>query len=68
MEKIAMYEVNLPKYLQHDLEKYKAKDGPEDCLWCELYGSINCAEQDGEIDKEQAWYLREKYLNMERVS
>ena len=67
VENLSLYEVNLPKYLQKDLENYKKKNGPEDCLWCELYGSVNSAEQDGEISTEQAWYLREKYLNMERV-
>jgi hypothetical protein len=34
-----------------------------DCLWGELYGSINIAEiNDGAITKEHADYLREKYL------
>jgi len=40
---------------------------PYDCLWGELYGSINSAFVDGDITEEQAWYLRENYLNMERV-
>lgn len=34
-----------------------------DCLWGELYGSINMAEiSDGIITSEQADYLRKKYL------
>ena len=34
-----------------------------DCLWGELYGSINMAEiNDGAITHEQAQYLRDKYL------
>lgn len=43
-----LYEQGLPDYLQHDLDAYK--DGMKthspllDCLWGELYGSINMAE------------------------
>ena len=62
-----MYERNLPPYLAHDLEVWKK--GVEehsrflDCLWGELYGSINIAEiNDGAITHEQAQYLRDKYL------
>lgn len=34
-----------------------------DCLWGELYGSINCAEiNEGSITHEHAQYLRDKYL------
>ena len=42
------YEQGLPEYLQHDLDAYK--EGLKthstllDCLWGELYGSINIAE------------------------
>lgn len=61
------YEINLPEYLQHDLDAMKKGDEPYDCLWGELYGFINCAYIDGDITEEHAWYLREKYLNMERV-
>ena len=59
-------EVNLPAYLQRDIEELKqgvARDVPYlDCLFDELYGSINAAEWDAEITREQARYLREKYL------
>ena len=62
-----MFECNLPPYLAHDLEAWKK--GVEehshllDCLWGELYGSINIAEiNDGAITHEQAEYLRDKYL------
>ncbi len=61
------YEQGLPDYLQHDLDAYK--DGLKthspvlDCLWGELYGSINMAEiSDGLITSEHADYLRRKYL------
>ena len=61
------YETGLPEYLQHDLDAYK--DGLKnhssllDCLWGELYGSINIAEiNDGSITSSHADYLRRKYL------
>jgi len=61
------YEYNLPEYLQHDLDAYKdgIKNGSKlmDCLWGELYGSINIAEiSDQTITPEHADYLRQKYL------
>ena len=61
------YECALPEYLQHDLDEYKKglKEGSTlmDCLWCELYGSINIAEiNDAAITHEHAEYLRNKYL------
>ena len=67
METKEYYEINLPGYLQHDLEAMKEGKWPYDCLWGELYGSINCAFIDGDITEDHAWYLREKYLDMERV-
>lgn len=33
-----------------------------DCLWGELYGSINACQWGDEITKEHADYLRNKYL------
>ena len=67
METKEYYESNLPGYLQHDLDAMKEGKWPYDCLWGELYGSINCAFIDGDITEDHAWYLREKYLDMERV-
>lgn len=66
-ERIRAYEYGLPAYLQHDLDAYKEglKNGSSliDCLWGELYGSINVAEiSDGAITPEHADYLRQKYL------
>ena len=60
-------EYGLPEYLQYDLDAYKEalKQGSSllDCLWGELYGSINVAEiNDGAITPEHADYLRKKYL------
>lgn len=62
-----LYECALPDYLKHDLEIYlKGKEeGSQllDCLWGELYSSINIAEiNDRAITHDQAQYLRNKYL------
>jgi len=61
-----LYEVNLPKYLKNDIEALKEgiknKSKYLDCLLDEVYGSINSAYYSNEITKEQADYLRYKYL------
>lgn len=61
------FEYGLPEYLQYDLDAYKEAlaNGSTlmDCLWGELYGSINVAEiSEGVITHEHAEYLRDKYL------
>ena len=61
------YETGLPEYLQNDLDAYKQglkeKSSLLDCLWGELYGSINAAEiSEGSITPAHADYLRKKYL------
>ena len=61
------YEFGLPGYLQKDLDAYKEglQNGSTllDCLWGELYGSINSAEIDDQaITHEHAEYLRQKFL------
>ena len=66
-ERERSYEYGLPGYLQHDLDAYKdgLKNGSDlmDCLWGELYGSINAAQiDDGAITPEHADYLRQKFL------
>lgn len=66
-EREQSYEYGLPEYLQHDLDAYKkglkVHSSLLDCLWGELYGSINMAEvSEGEITPEHADYLRQKYL------
>lgn len=59
-------EQNLPESLRRDLEAYlegeKNNVSYLDCLWGELYGSINAYQWGGGITKEQAEYLRGKYL------
>ena len=63
-ETIEEYETGLPPFLQHDLDAYKevlrTNSKYLDCLWGELYGSINAAQ--GMITPEHADYLRKKYL------
>lgn len=66
-EQFRAWEHGLPGYLQHDLDAYKeglVKGSTLlDCLWCELYGSINGAEIDDQaITHEHAEYLRDKFL------
>lgn len=66
-ERERTYEHGLPGYLQHDLDAFKIgvknKSPILDCLWGELYGSINMAEiSEGVITPEHADYLRQKYL------
>lgn len=69
-------ECGLPPYLQKSITDMKKsweiedsgkKDLRWDLYWCELNADINSAEVDRTISSEQAWYLREKYLRMERV-
>lgn len=61
-------EEKLPAYLVHDIEEWKNKTEKNrhiwDCLWGELYGNINSAQWDNVITKEQADYLRDKYLGI----
>ena len=71
-EREESYEYGLPEYLQHDLDEYKKglkeHNSLLDCLWGELYGSINIAEiNDGFITPEHADYLRQKFLYGVRV-
>lgn len=68
-------ECGLPPYLKLSLENmkksWKIEDSGQrdlhwDLCWGELNADINSAEVDGVISEEQAWYLRETYLRMER--
>ena len=68
-------ECGLPKYLQTSINNMKKSweiidsgksDLHWDLYWCELNADINSAEVDKAISSEQAWYLRKKYLRMER--
>lgn len=59
-------ETGLPESLQHSLDEFiqgeKEQVSHMDCLWGELYGSINACQWGGRITKEHADYLRAKYL------
>lgn len=66
-------EKDLPPFLQKSLDQmiatWKILDSGGTSLqwdldWCELNSDINFAEVDQQISKEQAAYLREKYLRM----
>lgn len=67
-------EQELPKYLKSSIEQMKEAWEKKangdylnwDCDYCELQSDINIAENEGDITSEQAWYLREKYLRLER--
>lgn len=61
-----MLEASKQKFIEGE-KKYKAGgytlfDGD----YCEFQSDINCAEVNGDISSEQAWYLREKYLGISR--
>jgi len=63
-------EITLPLYLKKDIEAWINKTDADkdiwDCLWCELYGSINSAQHGFEISENEAWYLRKKYLGIDK--
>ena len=69
-------ECGLPPFLQESLARMKAAWGKIDsgekylhwdCDFCNLQSDINSAEVNQIISTEQAWYLREKYLRIERM-
>ena len=68
-------EKGLPEYLQSSIERMTEswdmtnsgkRDPLWDIRWSELNADINSAETEQEISADQAWYLRKKYLRMER--
>lgn len=68
-------ECGLPDFLQSSLDVYSEASNKQkrredvtliDCYYCELQSDINTAEVNDIISSEQAWYLREKYLEIER--
>ena len=62
------FEYSLPKYLKDDIEALiigrETNSTVLDCLWCEVYGSINSALYSYEITDQEAKYLRYKYLGI----
>ena len=65
-------ETGLPQSLQKSIDDYIQGEKEQvlhlDCLWDEVYGSINSNFWAGRITEEQAVYLRNKYLYGEEVS
>ena len=68
-------ECGLPEFLQDSIQAMvkaweKLDNGVEylrwDCDYCNLQSDINSAEVNQLISSEQAWFLREKYLRVER--
>lgn len=68
-------EINLPDFLQVSIQAMnkawnEIDNGRKylhwDCDYCNLQSDINNAEVSQLISTEQAWFLREKYLRMER--
>lgn len=69
-------ECGLPEFLEMSIRAMKEAwekldNGIEymrwDCDYCNLQTDINNAEVNQIISTEQAWFLREKYLRIERV-
>ena len=59
------FEENLPEFLKEDIEFLKNKNNPlYDCYLDETNSSINVCEIENLISKEQADYLRKKYLRL----
>lgn len=68
-------EGSLPPFLHESLKQMKKTwskiDSGEKCWhwdddYCTLQSDINCAEVEQIITPEQAWYLRKKYLRIEK--
>lgn len=59
-------ESSLPPIIQKAIADYLQGEKDNvlhlDCLWCELYGAINAYQWSWSITKEQADFLRGKYL------
>ena len=63
-------ENGLPKYLQESIAQIKTNRKILDCLavnYDTLESDINCAQLHNEISCEQAWYLCETYLGIEKL-
>ena len=70
-------ECGLPEFLQQSVDAMKTawervESGEKylrlDCDYCTLQSDINNSEVNGIISSEQVWYLREKYLLIERAN
>lgn len=61
-------EKTLPEYLKNDIDAFvkglEENSSVLDCLYGEVYGSINSALYAHAITDEEAKYLRKKYLGL----
>lgn len=68
VERLTYLETGLTVSLQMASDDYQQGEKENvqhlDCLWSELYGSINADLWEGIITDEQARYLRDKYLGI----
>lgn len=59
-------EEKIPKFLQDDIDAYIAgynsDDSCLDCLWCELYASLNAVEREKLLSPELITQMRKYYL------
>lgn len=60
---------SLPLYVEKDIRELIAirkgeSDEPIDCVWDEVYGSLNSAQWDREMSVELADYFRRNYLGL----
>lgn len=67
IENEEIFMASLPRYLKNDIDAFveglKNNSTLLDCLWGELYGSINIAQiNDCVISEDEANFLRYKYL------
>ena len=69
LDELEYLEVDLPPYLQLDIDNYnegiRTKSPYIDALYNEVQSSINMAQVSNRIDDNQANYLRKKYLYLE---
>lgn len=61
-------EVGLPQYLVESINNFNDEKNKHvyECVYMELQSEINVCEQEQLITPEQAWFLREKYLGLDR--
>ena len=58
----------IPTWLEDSIKQFEKLKNTTlwDCGYCELQSDINVAEVEGLITSDQAWFLREKYLDLDR--
>ena len=61
-------EMGLPRCLVESINNFTDEKNKHvyECVYMELQSEINVCEQEQLITPEQAWFLREKYLGLDR--